>query len=127
MCRILSRELVKQSMNPKNYFEIQTHRNGPKIPFLMCADDYIIFAKASPKACININKVLQDFCALSGQLVNLHKSSVQISNNLQGAMKRRLGEVLNIYISNSISKYLGCPIIQGRVKSSTFSEVVLSS
>ena len=111
-------------MNPKNHFEIQTHRNGPKIPFLMFADDYIIFAKASPKACI---KVLQDFCALFGQLVNLHKSSVQISNNVQGAMKRRLGEVLNISISNSISKYLGCPIIQGRVKSSTFSKVVLSS
>ena len=77
----------------------------------MFADDWIIFSKVSPKACSNINKVLQDFCALSGQLVNLHKSSVQISNNVQGAMKRRLGEVLNIPISNSFSKYLCCPII----------------
>ena len=34
-------------------------------------------------------------------------------------MKRRLGEVLNIPISNSISKYLACPMIQGRVKRST--------
>ena len=57
--------------------------------------------------------------------MNLHKSLVQILNNVQGATKRGLGEVLNILISKSISKYLGCPIIKGRVKRSRFSKVVL--
>ena len=89
----------------------------------MFVDDCIIFVKAFGEPCSNINKVLQGFCAMSGQLVNFHKSSVQISNNVQGAMKRGLGEALNISISNDISKYLGCPIIQGRVRRSTFSEV----
>ena len=56
----------------------------------MFAYDCIIFAKSSPKACSDINKVLQDCCALSDQLVNLHKSSIQNLNNGQGAMKRRL-------------------------------------
>ena len=78
----LGRELVKQLVNPKCHIIIQTHRNGPKIHFLMFAYDCIIFAKASPKACSNINKVLHDFCAMSGQLVKFHKSSVQISNNI---------------------------------------------
>ena len=42
-------------------------------------------------------------------------------------MKRRIRETLNIHISNGISKYLGCPIIQGRVKRSTFSKVIFKS
>ena len=71
-----------------------------------------------------MNIVLHDFCAMSGQLVNFHKFSVQFSNNVQGAMERRLGEALNINISNGISRYFGCPIIQGRVKMSTFYEVI---
>ena len=57
----LGRELVKQSENPKNHIGIQTHINGPKIPFLLFADDCIIFANATPKACLNINKVLHEF------------------------------------------------------------------
>ena len=48
--------------------------------------------------------------------MNFHKSLVQISNNIEGAMKRRIREASNIPISNGISKYLGCPISQGRVK-----------
>ena len=40
-------------------------------------------------------------------------------------MKRRLGEALNIPLSNGINKYLGCLIIQGRIKINTFSKVIL--
>lgn len=42
-------------------------------------------------------------------------------------MKRRLGEALNIPISKDISKCPGSPIIQGRVKTSTFCKVLLKS
>ena len=123
----LGRELVKQSENPKNHIGIPTHCSGPKILFLMFADDYIIFAKASQNACNNINRILQKVFALSGQLVNFRKSLIQISNNIQGTTKRRLGEALSIPTSNDISKYLGCPLVQGRVNRSSFAEVVLKS
>ena len=71
-----NKELVKQAKNPKNHIGIPTHRNGPRIPFLVFANDCIIFAKASQNACNNINGILQKFCALSGQLVNFHKSTI---------------------------------------------------
>ena len=123
----LGRELVKQAKNPKNHIGIPSHHSGPKIPFLMFAYDCIIFAKASQNACNNINRILKKFCALSGQLVNFRKSTIQISNNIQGTTKRRLGEALSIPTSNGISKYLGCPLVQGRVNRSSFAEVVLKS
>ena len=56
----------------------------------MFANDCIIFAKASQNVRNNINRILHNFCALFGQLVNFHKPTVQISNNIQGATKRRL-------------------------------------
>ena len=59
--------------------------------------------------------------------MNFHKSSIQISNNIQGAMKRKLWEALNISISKGISKYFGCPIVQGKVNKSTVSQVILKS
>ena len=86
----------------------------------MFADNCIIFAKASQNVYSNVNRILHNFCAMSSQLVNFHKSSIQISNNIQGATKRRLGEALSIPLSNGIRKYLGCPIIQGRIKMSIF-------
>ena len=39
----LGRELLIHLENPKNHLGIQTHRNGPGIPFLIFADDCIIF------------------------------------------------------------------------------------
>ena len=63
---------------------------------------------------------------MSSQLVNFHKFLVQFLNNIQGTMKRGL-ETLNITIFNGISKYLGCPLIQGRVKRKTFLEVIIKS
>ena len=93
----------------------------------MFADDCIIFSKATPKACSSLNKVLHEYCAMFGQLVNFRKSSIQISNNIQTATKRRLGEALNILLSNDIRKYLRSLIIQDRVKRSTFFEVVPKS
>ena len=62
-----------------------------------------------------------------GWLVNFRKSSVQISsNNIQRAMKKkRLGEALSI--TNDISKYLHCQIIQGKININSFCQVVLKS
>ena len=93
----------------------------------MFTDDCIIFAKSSQNACNNINRILQKFYTLSSQLVNFHKSTIQISNNIQGTTKRRLREALSIPTSNGISKYLGCPLVQGKVNRSSFAEVVLKS
>ena len=60
----LGRELLIHLENPKNHLGIQTHQNGPGIPFLMFANDCIIFAKASQKACSNISRIFHKFYAL---------------------------------------------------------------
>ena len=74
---VLSFLVERQSENLENYIGIQTHINDPKILFLMLTDDCIIFFKATPKACSSIDKVLHEYCAMFGELVNFHKSSIQ--------------------------------------------------
>ena len=120
----LGRELAKQTKNRKRHRNSYS-RNGPKLPFLMFAYDCVIFVKTSHNACINIKAILQKFCVLSSQLA--HKSAMQISNHFQGATKRRLGEALNIPLSNNIGKCLSCPIIKGRIKRNSCSKVIDNS
>ena len=62
----------------------------------MFVNDCIIFAKTSRNAYNHINIILHKFYALFGQLVNLHKSAIQISNNMQWITKRRLKETPSI-------------------------------
>ena len=50
-----------------------------------------------------------------------------ISNDIQWATKRRLEKALSILLLNDISKYLGCSIIQNRIKKSSFLEVIIKS
>lgn len=57
---------------------IQTYRNDLRILFLIFANDYILFAKASNKARSIINSILHDFCDMLGQLVNFYKFSNQM-------------------------------------------------
>ena len=96
---------------------------GKEIRYLLIFSFYIFISLGK----MIVNKILHNFCVMSGQLVNSHKSLVQFLNNIQGAMKRRLVEALNISMSNGISKYLGCQIIQGMIKRRTFSKVILKS
>ena len=58
-----------------------------------------------------LKKLALTFCSMFRQLDNFHESSIQFSNNIQGAKKRRLGEAQSIPISNGISKYLRYPLI----------------
>ena len=54
----------------------------------MFAYNCIIFAKAPQNDYSHVNRILYNFCAMSGQLVNFHKSSIQISNNIQEGTKK---------------------------------------
>lgn len=63
------------------------------------------------------------FCIRSGQVVNLHKFSIICSSNLELDFQKSLADILEFNIANVNSKYLGVPLIQGRVSAETFVHV----
>lgn len=79
---------------------------GFHISNLVFADDCLIFAKATSMAARNINKMLLSFSEVSGQKVNLHKSTVFFSNNVAGNSRSNLSNILQIQHKATIGHYL---------------------
>lgn len=95
-------------------------RRGPEISHLFFADDIILYGEASIRQVETMRGILQTFCGWSGQRVNTKKSSVFFSPNTDGATRNVLCGLMGIQPNERFGKYLGTPIIQGRVTKDTF-------
>uniref|UniRef100_A0A2N9FQ21 Reverse transcriptase domain-containing protein n=1 Tax=Fagus sylvatica TaxID=28930 RepID=A0A2N9FQ21_FAGSY len=109
--------LIHEETIQGNWTGVKTSRNGPSFTHLFFADDLILFAKATKKNCIAINRVLEMFCSASGQKVNLAKSKIFLPTYLDHSRFGFLESELGLKIARSFGKYLGVPIIvDGRDK-----------
>lgn len=71
----LGRYFIFMTNTPKTGSDIKVSENDPTIPYLMFSNDCLLFCKGNRKAARHI--VLDNYCKVSGQLVNFHKSLVQ--------------------------------------------------
>ena len=95
-----------------------------KIPCLLCVDDCLQFVKANSASCNKLKSILDLFCSTSGQLINYYKSIMTFSRNATLHQKQVVTSILNIPQRESLGKYLGCPVFQGRPSKSTFQELI---
>ena len=79
---VLSSFLVRASSSVKSGIGIQLCPQSFKIPCLLFADDCLLFCKANQQTCVALKILLDDFCTLSGQLVNFNKSVLTFSKNI---------------------------------------------
>lgn len=73
--RLLVRKLQSTANDPKSGIGIKISKNTENIPFLTFANDTMIFVKANKKSCAIIKNVTQEYCNMSGQLINYHETS----------------------------------------------------
>lgn len=73
----------------------------------MFADDSLLFSKAYVEACRNLKPTLDDFCILSSQLVNFHKSSIIFSEHVHNSRRIALARQFNMLPKSSLGHYLG--------------------
>lgn len=106
----LGRYLFFKVNIPKSGIGIKVTRKKLSIPYLMFADDVLIFCKASKAAVRNIRDIFQDNCKVSRQLVNYHKSTVQFSKGIHKCMKDDITDILQIPSSHSLGNYLDVQI-----------------
>ena len=71
-----------------------------------------------------IKRVLNNFCASSGQIVSDAKTLVCFSKNVAKNKGKLLGEALGFTVSSNLGKYLGVPLLHTRVNGSTYSDIV---
>jgi len=95
-----------------------------KIPCLLFADDCFLFCKANSESCNKLKSILDLFCSYSGQLVNFHKSVLTFLRNATNTQKQLVTTIFNIPHRESLGKYLGCPVFQGRPSVATFQQII---
>ena len=95
----------------KRWDTIKASKNGPSFSHVFFADDFMLFAKANTKNSEAIMEVLDNFCTLAGQKVNLAKSRVLFSPNIARRCKRSICSKLEINAIQNLGRYLGFPLI----------------
>lgn len=71
------------------------------------ADDSLLFFKNDNQSLANIHGILNWYCSLSGQSINLNKSDLFCSPNMSEEAKETLAHALQVNLVQVFSKYLG--------------------
>lgn len=95
---------------------IQVAREAPHISHMFFADDCYIYCKADKEEATHIIHLLNVFERVSGKKINMDKSSVFFSRNVNAMIKREVCEMLWFCEADNNSYYLGLPNIIGRNK-----------
>lgn len=96
----------------------------PTLSHLCFADDTVLFTEASLEQVDIIKDCLLQFCAASGQKINLAKSQVYFSKNVTSDLANDIANGLQIEQTTDLGKYLGVTSIHGRVTCHHFTDLL---
>ena len=101
--------LINESYRKKEWTPLKASKKNLGISHLFFADDLMLFAKANKASAKSIKKVLSQFCKESGQLLSAEKSRVYFLPYVLLSVREDICEVIDIYETSCIGKYLGFP------------------
>jgi hypothetical protein len=101
---------ILEACDNNSWKAVKVSRRGPSISHLFFVDDLLLFAEASSSCCLTITRILEDFCLQSGQKVNLSKSKVFFSPNVNPILRHHLCDILGVSSTPNLGKYLGFPL-----------------
>nr|XP_027077000.1 uncharacterized protein LOC113700749 [Coffea arabica] len=93
---------------------------GSKVSYLAFADDMIIFTRCSQDALVSLKDFLQLYQSCSGQKVNIAKSAFYASAWVTDTQWTLVSTTLGYQCQGFPFKYLGVPLIRGRVTCAAF-------
>ncbi|PON50435.1 hypothetical protein PanWU01x14_223000 [Parasponia andersonii] len=98
-------------------------RSGPQVSHLLFANDFIIFTKACHEDCLSILNILEVYEAPSGQKINMEKSAITFSPNIDDASLVEIQECLGLQNGASHDSHLRLPLVVGRNRKKTFASI----
>lgn len=107
MCsNILSLALIKAEEN-QDLKDVKLGRNGLSFTHLLFVDDSLLFFRKDDKSLEAIKRILSWYCSISRQCVNLCKSDLYCSPNMDRGEQEALASDLQVNLVQNPSKYLG--------------------
>lgn len=76
-------------------------RGGPRISDLFCVNDSLIFCRAKIDDVAVLKQVLQSYEAVSGQAINMAKSSNSYSPNVETATRGKIENLPGLPVAQS--------------------------
>ncbi|XP_010495441.1 PREDICTED: uncharacterized protein LOC104772536 [Camelina sativa] len=114
---------LRKAEADKRITGIKVANKCPPITHLLFADDSLFFCKVDKDQCLAILEILRQYERVSGQQVNLAKSSIQFGHTVEAAVQTELQGVLGITNRGGMGSYLGIPESLGGSKTKVFSYV----
>lgn len=84
-------------------------------------DDTLLFGRATMQEADEVLRILNTYARISGQIINLDKSSINFSPNTPEPIRAHISQSLGIHQVQKFEKYLGSPAELGRSKKAIFS------
>ena len=75
---------------------VHVARGSPRVNHLLFADDTMIFCNSSSKSCLSLLQILRDYEKVSGQKVNISKSSITFSVKTPQETKKIAKDLLGL-------------------------------
>ncbi|CAL1355372.1 unnamed protein product [Linum trigynum] len=116
--------LIDAAVEAGEWQPIRLSQRGPKLSHLFFADDLILFSVASMEQVQVISKCLENFGLASGQEISRPKLRIFFSHNVSNVVETALSAALDIPVTKNLGRYLGVPVIHGRVSKATYTNLI---
>lgn len=112
--------IIQSRVADNRWKAVKASRQGPPISHLFFADDLVLFSSSTNAQIQLVRQCLEEFARWSGQTINLSKSKIFVSKNISGRRAREISRMAEIPITTDLGRYLGVPLIHGRVTKKTY-------
>lgn len=109
MCTKTLIHLLQKSERDNKLCGVKFSEEGPMVHHILFADDILFTCRATNEQCEELLRCLQQYGMISGQLINLEKSSITFGERVPEATRVRLKTKLRIYNEGGVGMYLGLP------------------
>ena len=124
LCANVLSHLMTKAAADRKIQGMKISTQSPAVNHLLFADDSLFFTLANPKNGRAIKRILSQYERISGQAVNLSKSSITFGSRVKDQVKTQMRNILGIHNEGGGGKYLGIPEQFGRKKTENLEYVV---
>ncbi|KAL5577913.1 hypothetical protein UlMin_019612 [Ulmus minor] len=124
ICAEAFSSLISKVVSSRSLSGVKCSVLGPYVNHLFFADDSLMFCQADESNSLALLHILKDYEKGSGQQVNMTKSVITFSPNVDPRQKTAIMRSLNLNTALSHDRYLGLPTFVGRNKRRTFAGLI---
>ena len=108
--------LLKKAEDLGKIRGVSISHNGPKLTYLLFANDSLIFCRAQNNDCQKLLEILGTYERASGQQINQDKITLFFSKSTTPNMQESIKQALGVPMVQQYEKYLGLPSFIRRKK-----------